>query len=84
MLRSLVGSEMCIRDSPDAAQAQAQMRAKQKFAFMTGAAAGLSQKDYITEYLVDFDAMDTSKDMLLSDQELLKFRALNRGEATER
>lgn len=68
---------------PKAAQTQAQSRAEQKFAFMTGTAAGLSQRDYITEYLVDFDAMDKSKDMLLKDDELLKFRALNRGEATE-
>ena len=68
---------------PEAARLQAEARAKQKFAFMTGAATGLSQKDYIAEYLVDFDAMDANKDMLLKDDELLKFRALNRGETVE-
>jgi len=68
---------------PEAARLQAEARAKQKFAFLTGAATGLSQKNYIAEYLTDFDAMDANKDMLLKDDELLKFRALNRGETVE-
>lgn len=57
--------------------------AKAKFDFITGASQTLSQEDYIREYLRDFDAMDVDNDMLLEGDELLRFRAANRGETLE-
>lgn len=53
---------------------------KQKFAFMSGAATSIGREDYLREYLLEFDSMDADADMLLKGDELLKFRALNRGE----
>jgi len=67
--------------SPDAAKLQDGALARKKFAFMTGSASALTLEDYIREYLLDFDAMDADKDTLLNGDELLRFRALNRGEA---
>lgn len=64
-------------EAPDAADA----KARQKFAFMAGAAQAVGREDFIREYLVEFDAMDANGDMLLRGDELLKFRALNRGDA---
>jgi hypothetical protein len=55
-------------------------KARQKFAFMAGAAQTVGREDFIREYLVDFDAMDANGDMILRGDELLKFRALNRGD----
>lgn len=68
---------------PSAAEQQTEAYAKQKFAFMAGAAATISLQDYIREYLLDFDSMDADDDMILSGEELMRFRALNRGETLE-
>ncbi|PQA85404.1 hypothetical protein [Hyphococcus luteus] len=68
---------------PDTAQAQTESFAKQKFAFMAGAAETMSLKDYIREYMLDFDSMDEDKDMVLTDEELMRFRAINRGETLD-
>ncbi|MEM9706027.1 MAG: hypothetical protein AAF850_08115 [Pseudomonadota bacterium] len=54
-------------------------RARKRFAFIAGASLTISQKDYIAEYLLDFDSMDANEDMLLQGEELINFRALNRG-----
>ncbi len=66
-----------------AARQQTHAYAKQKFAFMAGAAQTLSLEDYIREYLLDFDAMDVNDDMILTGEELMRFRALNRGETLD-
>ncbi len=58
----------------------AEARARLKFAFMAGASSVLTQKDYIREYLVDFDAMDANGDQFLKGAELENFRAANRGD----
>ena len=57
------------------------LMAKQKFTFMAGAAQTLSREDYIREYLLDFDTMDTDNDGQLKDEELRRFRAVSRGES---
>ena len=66
--------------NPDAGEIQNEAFAKQKFKFMSGAQEFMSREDYIREYLLDFDSMDADKDSLLKDAELMRFRALNRGE----
>ena len=68
-------------DEIDASEGDAQIEetARQKHSFMSGAAESISQRDYIREYMLDFDAMDANKDGLLQGDELLKFRAANRG-----
>ncbi len=66
--------------NPDAAEMQNEAYARQKFMFMAGAAETVSREDYIREYLLDFDAMDENQDALLRGDELMRFRALNRGE----
>lgn len=66
--------------SPQAAESQSDQYAREKFAFMAGAAETVSRADYIREYLLDFDTMDVNKDTLLRSDELMRFRALNRGE----
>lgn len=68
---------------PAAAEQKTESYAKQKFAFMAGAAATISLQDYIREYLLDFDSMDADDDMVLTSDELMRFRALNRGETLE-
>lgn len=68
---------------PAVAQQQTEAYAKEKFAFMAGAADAMSLQDYIREYLLDFDSMDTDKDMVLNGEELMRFRALNRGETLD-
>ena len=68
---------------PQAAEMQTKAFAREKFAFMAGAAESLTLQDFIREQLLDFDSMDTDKDMLLSGAELLRYRALNRGETVE-
>ncbi len=50
---------------------------------MAGAAGALSRDDYVREYLLDFDSMDRDHDMLLKSEELLRFRAANRGETID-
>lgn len=57
-----------------------QQAALQKFAFMSGAAPTIGRADYIREYLLDFDAMDTDDDTILRAEELQDFRAALRGE----
>ena len=66
--------------SPQAAESQSDQYAREKFAFMAGAAETISREVYIREYLLDFDTMDANKDTLLRSDELMRFRALNRGE----
>lgn len=66
---------------PMATQEELAARAKEKFMFMAGAAGALSREDYIREYLLDFDSMDRDRDMLLRSNELMEFRAANRGES---
>ncbi|MEL7488185.1 MAG: hypothetical protein AAGJ87_13325, partial [Pseudomonadota bacterium] len=68
---------------PETAIAQADAAARRKFLFMAGAATLLKQKDYISEYLLDFDAMDANGDALLKREELVRFREAVRGETTE-
>jgi hypothetical protein len=67
--------------NPEASKEELAARAKQKFLFMAGAAGALSREDYVREYLLDFDSMDRNRDMLLKANELMEFRAANRGEA---
>jgi hypothetical protein len=50
---------------------------------MAGAAETLSLQDYIREQMLDFDSMDADKDTILNGEELMRFRALNRGETME-
>lgn len=66
--------------NPQAAETQSDQYARDKFAFMAGAAETVSREVYIREYLLDFDTMDMNKDTLLRSDELMRFRALNRGE----
>ncbi|MBB5518721.1 hypothetical protein [Amphiplicatus metriothermophilus] len=68
---------------PEAAARQAAERARERFAYMAGAAPAIAREDYIREYLLDFDAMDQDGDMILMGEELMTFRALIRGEALE-
>ncbi len=65
---------------PAAATMQTKAYASEKFSFMAGASDALSLQDYIREYLLDFDSMDVNKDAVLMGDELMRFRALNRGE----
>lgn len=58
-------------------------QAKQKFAFMAGASSTITQTEFIREYLLDFDSMDKDGDTLLKDNELLRFRMINRGGVIE-
>ncbi len=69
--------------SPETAKLKADHFANQKFLFLTGGVNSVARKDYIREYLLDFDAMDGNKDTILRGDELRKFRALNRGETFE-
>ena len=66
--------------SPETAKMKADQFANEKFLFLTGGMNSVARKDYIREYLLDFDAMDMDKDTILRGAELGKFRALNRGE----
>lgn len=69
--------------SPEAAKMQNEAYATEKFRFMAGASDTITRNDYVREYLLDFDSMDTDKDMMLKGDELMKFRALNRGETID-
>lgn len=57
--------------------------ARAKFAFISGASSSISREDYIREYLIDFDTMDKNDDTLLNEDELIEFRAANRGKTAE-
>lgn len=65
---------------PSVAEQQTKAYAREKFSFMAGAAENITRQDYIREYLLDFDSMDTDNDTVLRGDELMRFRALNRGE----
>ncbi len=69
--------------NPEAVEANNQSHVWQKFSFMAGAQATLSREDYIREYLLDFDSMDANNDTLLQGNELMRFRAINRGESID-
>ncbi len=68
---------------PSVAQQQTEAYAREKFAFMAGAAETMSLQDYVREYLLDFDSMDADEDTVLTGEELMRFRALNRGETLD-
>lgn len=68
---------------PDAAEQQNKAYAKAKFAFISGASEDISREDYIREYLLDFDTMDSDNNALLKGGELMRFRAANRGETVD-
>lgn len=68
---------------PEGAKEDAETRAGQKFLSMAGASQTVSREDYLREYLLDFDSMDADGDGLLKSEELMLFRALNRGETVE-
>ena len=64
---------------PSRVQERQANAAKEKFAFLAGGGETVSREAYIREYLLDFDTMDADKDTILRDDELVRFRALNRG-----
>jgi len=64
-----------------AAKAEHEQQARAKFAFLAGGTATVSKKDYLREVLIDFDALDKNDDGILNGDELLNFRAANRGES---
>ncbi len=64
-----------------AAKAEHEQQARAKFAFLAGGTATVSKKDYLREVLIDFDALDKNDDGILNGDELLKFRAANRGDS---
>lgn len=63
-----------------AADAEHEAQARAEFARMAGADATLSRKAYMKAILADFKAADADDDDLLRGDELLRFRAVNRGE----
>jgi hypothetical protein len=65
---------------PERAQLELEQQAREKFASMAGAADRISREEYIREYLLDFDSMDKTGAMILRGEELMRFRALTRGE----
>lgn len=68
---------------PRVAKQQNEAYAREKFAFMAGASSTMTLLDYIREYMLDFDSMDADKDAVLTGDELMRFRALNRGETLD-
>jgi len=52
---------------------------RQKFNELTGMTGVIGHDDYYRAYLAEFDSVDANKDMLLRGDELMRFRALNRG-----
>ncbi|MBL4618619.1 MAG: hypothetical protein JKX88_00800 [Marinicaulis sp.] len=69
--------------SPETSNQKLKAKARKKFLFLTGGVEEVSRKDYIREYLLDFDSMDKDNDTILKGNELEWFRALNSGEPTE-
>lgn len=63
-----------------AAKAEHEQQARAKFNFLAGGSATVAKKDYLREVLVDFDTFDKNDDGILTGDELLNFRAANRGE----
>lgn len=68
---------------PEGAALDVEEAARRKYDFMSGASVTMSREDYIREYLLDFDSMDHDSDMILRGDELMMFRALNKGETLE-
>ncbi|MEQ8176721.1 MAG: hypothetical protein RIA10_00160 [Amphiplicatus sp.] len=66
--------------NPNMAAQESAVRASRKFAFMAGASPAMARDDYIREYLLDFDSMDSDGDGILRGEQLMEFRALNKGE----
>lgn len=66
--------------APDEAKAESEQAARRKFQALTNGAALLPRKDYIASYLAEFDAVDANGDGMLRGAELMRFRALNKGE----
>lgn len=82
------GDESVANEQRDAAASDqdaltAQALARTKFALMVGADAALTRKRFIREYMVDFDAVDVDGDKRLEGEELIRFRAVNRGAAPD-
>ncbi|MFZ5617197.1 MAG: hypothetical protein ACOZAA_07750 [Pseudomonadota bacterium] len=69
-----------VHDDPAAAAAEHSAQARNKFVLMAEGEASLSRKKYLRRVMADFDACDTDDDEILNGDELLKFRAGNRGE----
>lgn len=67
-------------DDPAAAAAEHAAQARTKFVLMAEGDASLSRKKYIRRVMTDFDACDIDDDEILNGDELLNFRAGNRGE----
>ncbi len=72
--------EFLENEDPAAAGAESAAQARSKFEFMAGLAGMLNRRNYIREVLADFEAHDLDRDGLLRGNELLNFRAANRGE----
>jgi hypothetical protein len=68
---------------PQSANLKAMANARSKFTFMSGIAQSISQRDYIREVMLDFDSMDADGDGLLRGEELMRYRAANRGQSIE-
>jgi hypothetical protein len=54
-----------------------------KFTLMAGDEATVSERDYIRRAMTEFDAMDADKDRILRNEELVRFRAVQRGETAD-
>ncbi|MEQ1930431.1 MAG: hypothetical protein ABL957_07840 [Parvularculaceae bacterium] len=52
-----------------------------KFNTLTAATGLIARDDYYRAWLAEFDSVDANRDKMLRGEELMKFRALNRGEA---
>ena len=65
---------------PESSHKSLKEHARKKFQFLSGVTEQVSLKDYIREYLLDFDSMDEDSSTTLSGNELVRFRALNNGE----
>ncbi|NWG70953.1 MAG: hypothetical protein HXY23_04990 [Parvularculaceae bacterium] len=53
----------------------------EKFGRLTNMTGVIARDDYYRAWLAEFDSVDADKDMLLRGDELVRFRAMNRGEA---
>ena len=67
-------------DDPAAASADVAAKARAKFEAMAGLDLTLDRKTYIRRVLADFDGLDVNDDGSVRGDELLHFRAANRGE----
>jgi hypothetical protein len=72
--------DLIAHDDDAAANAEHAAQARAKFEAIAGAGQTLSRKAYIKAVIADFEALDADNDGLLTGDELLKFRAANRGE----